>query len=442
MNPHVNVTGKQIVVLGLGESGRAAAELLLDRGAHVVIRDSQLNERVQRLAEKLGARGGRVELQEHSFTPCRFDLGILSPGIDPSRPLVAQLRAENVPLLGELELAFRFCECPVIAITGTNGKSTTTELAAALLTAGGKRAAACGNLGPPFSDIAARSADLDVAAVEVSSFQLETIQTFAPRVAVHLNLTPDHLDRYPDMAAYAAAKLRIFENQAPSDFAIVNAALDLPPLTARKITFSAFGLPADYTLDNGWLVAHGQPVLEQARTRLAGPHNAENQLAALAIADLFNVDRFTAIEALCAYRPLPHRCELVRELDGVRYINDSKGTNIDALEKALLAQTRPVILIAGGKDKGIDFSPLKPLLAEKVSHALLIGEMQSELVRIWGQTIPCHRALDLEDAVRQARRLAQPGTTVLLSPGCSSYDMFKNFEQRGDLFRQLVHDLT
>lgn len=438
----MNVSGHHIVVLGLGESGRAAAELLLDRGAHVVIRDSVLNERVQRLAEKLAVRGARVELQEATFSPCRFDLGILSPGIDPSRPLVAQLRAEGVPMIGELELAFRFCECPVVAITGTNGKSTTTELAAALLQAGGKRAVACGNLGPPFSDIAVRSAELDVAVVETSSFQLETIETFAPRIAVHLNLTPDHLDRYPDMAAYAAAKLRIFENQTSSDFAIVNAALELPPLAAQKITFSALGLPADYTFERGWLVARGQPVLEQSRTQLSGPHNTENQLAALAIADLLNVDRSAAIKALCAYRPLPHRCELVRELDGVRYINDSKGTNIDALEKALLAQTGPVILIAGGKDKGVDFSPLKPLLREKVQAAVLIGEMQRALVRCWGQTVPCHRALDLEDAVHQARRLARPGATVLLSPGCSSYDMFKNFEQRGELFRQLVLYLT
>ncbi|MFQ3669890.1 MAG: UDP-N-acetylmuramoyl-L-alanine--D-glutamate ligase [Verrucomicrobiia bacterium] len=438
----MNVSGKQIVVLGLGESGRAAAELLLNQGATVVIRDSQLNERIRQLAQRLGTRGARIELGETSFSPCRFDLGILSPGIDPSRPLVAQLRQQQVPLLGELELAFRFCQAPVVAITGTNGKSTTTELAAALLKAGGKRAVACGNLGPPFSDIATQSADLDVAVVETSSFQLETIDTFAPRVAVHLNLTPDHLDRYPNMAAYAAAKLRIFENQTPSDFAIVNAALDLPPLRARTITFSAFGLPADYTFHNGWLTAHGQPVLEQTRTFLSGPHNAENQLAALAIADLFAVDRFAAIEALCAYRPLPHRCELVRELDGVRYINDSKGTNIDALEKALLAQPHPIILIAGGKDKGVDFAPLKPLLSQKVTAAILIGEMQSALLRAWGQTIPCHRALDLPDAVAQARSLARPGSTVLLSPGCSSYDMFKNFEERGNLFRQLVIDLT
>lgn len=430
------------MVLGLGESGRAAAELLIGKGADVVIRDHAMNERVSRLSEKLGTLGVRVEIQEKNFTPCRFDFGVLSPGIDPKRSLVTQLRQDNTPVIGELELAYRFCECPIVAITGTNGKSTTTELIAAIFVAGGKRTAACGNIGQAFSEVVKNGTDFDVMTVEVSSFQLETIEQFRPRIAVYLNFTPDHLDRYANMEEYRAAKARIFLNQTESDFAVISTACDDPAIKAKKITLNAYGEPADYTFENGWLKAFGQLVLEQSRTHLAGPHNAENQLAALAVGDIYGIPREKIIEALCGYRALPHRCEPIRELDGVTYINDSKGTNIDALEKALLAQERPVILIAGGKDKGVDFGGLKPLLAEKVKEAVLIGEMQSALIRAWGQSVPCHRAVDLEDAVVQSRRLAKPGSVVLLSPGCSSYDMFKNFEERGNLFRQLVKDLT
>lgn len=438
----MNVKGKKVVVLGLGESGRAAAELLVGKGAEVVVRDNAMNERVARLSERLGQMGVRVEIQEKNFTPCRFDLGVLSPGIDPRRPLVSQLREQNTPVIGELELAYRFCECPIVAITGTNGKSTTTELVAAVFEAGGKSTVACGNIGQAFSEAVKRSADLDVMAVEVSSFQLEAIEQFRPRISVYLNFTPDHLDRYATMEEYKAAKARIFANQTESDFAVVSTSCDDPSIRAKKITLDAYGGPADYTFENGVLKAFGKDVLEQGKTLLAGPHNAENQLAALAVGDIYGIPREKTIEALRAYRALPHRCEPVRELDGVTYINDSKGTNIDALEKALLAQDRPVVLIAGGKDKGVDFAGLAGLLAKKVRHAVLIGEMQSALNRAWGQTVPCHRAVDLEDAVVQARRLAKAGWVVLLSPGCSSYDMFKNFEERGNLFRQAVKDLA
>jgi len=432
----------KVVVLGLGESGRAAAELLVEKGADVVIRDSAMNERVARLSEKLGEMGVRVEIQETNFTSCRFDLGVLSPGIDPKRSLVSELRGLSIPIIGELELASRFCECPIVAITGTNGKSTTTELVAAILKAGGKATVACGNIGQAFSDAVKSSCDLDVVTVEVSSFQLEAIEEFHPRIAVYLNFTPDHLDRYSTMEEYKAAKARIFMNQTESDFAVISTLCDDPSIRAKKITLNAYGEPADYTFENGFLKAFGKEVLEQSKTNLAGPHNAENQLAALAVGDIYQVPREKTIEALCAYHALPHRCEAVRELHDVSYINDSKGTNIDALEKALLAQTRPVVLIAGGKDKGVDFSGLKSLLAKKADHAVLIGEMQTTLSRVWGQTLPCHPAVDLEDAVQQAQRLAKPGSVVLLSPGCSSYDMFKNFEERGSLFRQMVNELV
>ncbi len=220
--------------------------------------------------------------------------------------------------------------------------------------------------------------------------------------------------------------------------AIVNTNLHLPEIAARKITISATGSPADYQLIDGWLVARGEQVLEQSRTNLAGPHNAENMLAALAVADLYHIPREAAIRALCDYKPLPHRCEKVGVIDGVTFINDSKATNIDALEKALLAQRSPVVLMAGGKDKGLDFSGLRPLLREKAKAIVLIGQMADKLFAAWNSAVPCVRATTLADAVELARRLAGPGDVVLFSPGCSSFDMFKDFEDRGDQFRALI----
>jgi UDP-N-acetylmuramoylalanine--D-glutamate ligase len=326
----------------------------------------------------------------------------------------------------------------MVAITGTNGKTTTTELVEAVLRAGGKKTVASGNIGKAFSEAVRDSANLDVMVLEVSSFQLEEITEFRPRVSVHLNLTPDHLDRYATMNEYERAKWQIFRNQTEDDHAIVNTNLRLPELKARRITFNADGAAADYEWRDGWLVARGEKVLEQSRTHLIGRHNAENMLAALAVADLYEVPRAAAIAAFIAYRPLPHRCEKVAEIRGVVFINDSKATNIDALEKALLAMERPVVLLAGGKDKGLDFSGLRPLVRAKTRAAVLIGQMAEKLAETWTRDVPCHRAGTLAEAVALCAELARPGDAVLFSPGCSSFDMFRDYEDRGNQFRELV----
>jgi UDP-N-acetylmuramoylalanine--D-glutamate ligase len=434
----MDVNGKRVVVLGLGISGMEAAKLLQDQGAHVTVRDNASTAKVIERAETLRQRGIEVELGTEVKSTARFDFGVLSPGIDPNVPLVQTLRQAGLPLFGELEMAYRFCECPIVAITGTNGKTTTTELIDAVLLAGNKRTMASGNIGTAFSTAVRDSADLDVMVLEVSSFQLEHIVDFRPRISVHLNLTPDHLDRYKTMEEYELAKWQVFRNQTADDYAVVNVALRLPQIAAKKITFSAAGLQADYQLNDGWLVARGEQVLKQSETHLIGQHNAENMLAALAVGDLYGIEREMTIGALCKYRALPHRCEQVREIDGVIYLNDSKATNIDALEKALLAMTKPVVLLAGGKDKGLDFTGLRPLLREKVKAVVLIGQMTDKLVEAWGTAVPCHPATTLADAVDQAQKLAKSGDAVLLSPGCSSYDMFKDFEDRGNQFRALV----
>ena len=435
----MEVKGKEVVILGLGISGMEAAKLLKDHGANVTVRDDADNKApVLDRAAALRQLGITVELGKAIQESTAFDFCVLSPGIDPNTPLVRRLSQAGLPTFGELELAYRFCACPIVAITGTNGKTTTTELVNAVLAAGGKRTMASGNIGTAFSAAVRGSKDLDVMVVEVSSFQLENICDFRPRISVHLNLTPDHLDRYKSMEEYEAAKWEIFRNQTPDDVAIVNANLRLPPLRAKRVTISAAGDAADYQLLDGWLVAHGKQVLEQSRTKLIGPHNAENMLAALAVGDLYEIPREATIRALSAYHPLPHRLEKVAEIGGVTFLNDSKATNIDALEKALMAMRSPVVLIAGGKDKGLDFTGLRALVREKAKAVVLIGTMTEKLFAAWNSAVPCTRATTLADAVDKAQALAQSGDVVLLSPGCSSFDMFKSFEDRGDQFRELV----
>jgi UDP-N-acetylmuramoylalanine--D-glutamate ligase len=435
----MEVKGKEVVVLGLGISGMEAAKLLQDHCARVTVRDDAADKApVLERADTLRRRGISVELGAAIQASTPFDFCVLSPGIDPHLPLVRRLSQAGLPMFGELELAYRFCACPIVAITGTNGKTTTTELVNAVLAEGGKKTMPAGNIGTAFSEAVRGSSDLDVMVVEVSSFQLEHISDFRPRISVHLNLTPDHLDRYKSMEEYEAAKWEIFRNQTPDDYAVVNANLRLPPIRARRVTISAAGDAANYQLIDGWLVARGEQVLEQARTNLVGPHNAENMLAALAVADLYEIPREATVRALCAYRPLPHRLEKVAEIGGVKFLNDSKATNIDALEKALLAMRAPVVLIAGGKDKGLDFTGLRQLVREKAKAVVLIGKMTEKLFAAWNSATPCTRAASLADAVEKAHALAKPGDVVLLSPGCSSFDMFKSFEDRGDRFRALV----
>jgi len=437
----MDYTGKHAAVLGLGRSGAAAARLLLESGAAVTVLDSGDPAPRREAAGLLSSRGARVVLGDDALRCAQdFDFAVLSPGIDPVVPLARRPVESGVPLLGEIELAFRSCRCPVIAITGTNGKTTTTGLTAALLNAAGIKAEACGNIGLPFSEVAARSASLGAAVVEISSFQLETTDTFRPRVAVWTNFSANHLDRYPDVASYRAAKLRIFDRQTAEDFAVVNARLELPALRARRVTFtSARAVEADFTLGQGDVILHrGQSVIAMSETRLRGPHNAENLMAALGAGLCLGADLRKMLPAAREYAPPPHRCEFVREVDGVTYINDSKSTNLDALARALQGQRGGVVLIAGGKNKGFDFAPVAEVVGERAHDAVLIGEMRGAIARDWNAAVPCHQTDSLEAAVGLARSLARRGDTVLFSPGTSSFDMFRSYEERGDSFKQLV----
>lgn len=439
----MDYNGRHVAVLGLGRSGEAAASLLLDRGARVTVLDSGDPAPRRGSANRLSSRGARVVLGDDALRCAQdFDFAVLSPGIDPVVPLARRPLEAGVPLLGEIELAFLNCRCPVIAITGTNGKTTTTGLAAALLDAAGLRAEACGNIGLPFSVVAARSADLDVAIVEISSFQLETTDTFRPRVAVWTNFSANHLDRHPDVAAYRAAKLRIFDRQTADDFAVVNARMELPALRARRVTFSAArAAEADFTLEGDMVMHGGEPLVAMSSTHLRGPHNAENLMAAFGAAMCLGADPKKMVVAARDYVPPPHRCEFVRELDGVTWVNDSKSTNLDALSQALRGHAGRLILIAGGKNKGFSFAPVADLVREGAREAVLIGEMRESIACDWSASVPCHGATSLEEAVQLAHGLSRPGDTVLFSPGTSSFDMFRSYEERGDLFKQLTHHI-
>ena len=434
---------QNIAVLGAGLSGTAAAFLLKSEGANVTVLDSAEEKNLLKSTiDNLRSQGVRVicglAADEDSSA---YQMAVLSPGIDPASPLARNFSLRKIEMIGELELGAQFCEIPIIAVTGTNGKTTTTELLAQMLNACGQRTIACGNIGKPLSEVARGNEPFDVLTVEVSSFQLETIQTFHPSVSLWLNFAPDHLDRYRSVADYRAAKLRIFENQTEKDAAVINAAESLPKIRPRKISFSAYADQADFRLSDGAIVYQNEAVLRLADTKLRGSHNIENLMATLAAGMARGLSFREMVPPLCAYEPRPHRCEFVREVGGVGYINDSKATNLDAVEKALHAQSKPVILIAGGKDKGFTFDPLRPLVKEKVRSTILIGEMAESIRRCWSGAVKSEIANSLADAVERAHAIAKPGEIVLFSPGTSSFDMFKSYAERGDQFRALVQAL-
>ena len=434
---------QNIAVLGAGLSGTAAALLLHSEGARVTVLDAAEEKNLLKSTlDNLRTQGVQVicgtAADEDSSS---YQMAVLSPGIDPASRLACNFSSRKIETIGELELGWRSCEIPLIAVTGTNGKTTTTELLAQMLNACGQKTIACGNIGKPLSEVARERQPFDVLTVEASSFQLETIQSFRPSISLWLNFAPDHLDRYRSVADYRVAKLRIFENQTADDIAVVNAIEKIPAIRTRTITFSAYADRADFRLSEGTIMHDDQAVLRLSDTKLRGLHNIENLMATLAAGMARGLSFPEMVPPLRDYTPQPHRCEFVREVAGVGYINDSKATNIDALEKALRAQTKPIILIAGGKDKGFTFDPLRSLVKEKVKSAILLGEMARSIRRSWNGAAKSEIANSLADAVERAHAAAEAGEVVLFSPGTSSFDMFKSYADRGDQFRALVQAL-
>ena len=452
-----SLDNRKILVIGLGKSGLAAAELLQRLGAKVLAVDSADSPELQREVAALRAGGVEVQLGSVAAPMTPFDFVVVSPGVPWSNPLLAEMNRRKLPILGEFELGYQHSLCLNIAVTGTNGKTTTTELIERILKANGLKAMTAGANGVPVSSIVEQTRELDFLVLEASSFQLETIQYFRPGVAVLLNLTPDHLDRYGNMTDYALAKARIFQNQQPFDWAIVQSEA-LAQLRALKvnipskiITFSANNRRADIYLERGMLISRLDgwtgPLLKMEDCQLAGPHNAENLMAALAVGRVLRIPIETMIATLKGYRPPAHRCELIAEINGVKFVNDSKATNLDAVHKALLTMPAArvgepnVWLIAGGRDKAFEYYEIGPLLSQRVKGAFLFGETREKLRAAWSLFTPCTLTDTLEESVAEAVRNAAAGDIVLLSPACSSFDQFQNYQQRGEAFRQVVTKL-
>lgn len=438
---------KSAVVVGLGTTGQSVIRHLAARGWHVTGTDTR--------AEPPGlARLGAVH-PEMKFSVGGLDLGLLagadsvvvSPGLSQQDPFFAAARARGVEVIGDIELFARSGARPVIGITGTNGKSTVTTLVARMAEQAGVAVRAGGNLGPPALDLL-EGGPAKLYVLELSSYQLESTESLELVAGTVLNITPDHLDRYADVASYAAAKARIFERCAA---AVIN--LDDPLVAGmaadkrHRLTFSVAGAPeADYHLDiegdDQWLCFRGERLLAMDETHLVGRHNAANALAALALGDALGLDRVAMLSALVEFPGLPHRAQFVREVAGVRYFNDSKGTNVGATLAAVEGFSGPLLLIAGGEGKGQDFAPLATALAGKAKLVLLIGRDAGAVEAALAGQVQTARCATLQEAVATAASRAQPGDTVLLSPACASQDMFRDYAERGERFADAVRELA
>ena len=431
------------VVVGLGKTGFSVARYLLSAGSRVAVTDNRAEP--PELA-RLIALGGDILVRTGGFDAALLehaDLVVVSPGVALTGPFFDAARARGLSIVGDIELFARAARAPVVGITGTNGKSTVTTLLGKMAARSGLTMRAGGNLGAPALDLLDEGVELYI--LELSSFQLETTASLALAAATVLNVTPDHMDRYPDLVAYAAAKARIF---ARCDVAVIN--LDDPLVAAmvgpgqRQLSFSLRAdVGADYALmrrDDGdwWLMRREERLLALSQLRLTGLHNAANALAALALAEALGLPRAACVAALAAFTGLAHRTQWLAEIGGVRYVNDSKGTNVGATLAAVDGTPGPLVVIAGGDGKGQDFTPLRAAFAGKVRAAVLIGRDARALGQVLAGVCALHYADSLEAAVECAARVAQPGDTVLLSPACASLDMFRDYKHRGEVFADAV----
>ncbi len=443
-----DVKGKQILVLGMGTSGAAAADFLCGLGAMVTVTDRAATPDAASEISALETRGVRFELGGHrpeSFTGA--DLIVVSPGVPHTMPLLREAVNRGVPVMGELELASRYISRPIIAVTGTNGKTTTTTLLGHLLSRSGYRVVVGGNIGTPLITLIPASEAADVAVVEVSSFQLDTIDRFRPHISVILNVTPDHLDRYDGMQAYADSKGLILKNQTADDVAVLNG--EDPQIrrvsegsAVRKWFFHAAPGEAGGVFNGDRFELgteeHGEISLDLSCLRQPGRHNRENAAAAALAALAFGAKAEDIQAALGTFEGLPHRITPVATKSGIRFFDDSKATNIDSVAKALEAFSDPVVLIMGGRNKGYRFGALADVVRAHAKALIVIGESAKDILTDIGDVVPSRICRDMTDAVTQAFDLAVSGDVVLLSPGCASFDMFKNYADRGDAFCRAV----
>jgi UDP-N-acetylmuramoylalanine--D-glutamate ligase len=447
----MDLTGKKVLVVGLARTGVALTRFLAQAGARVTVTDMAPPTE---LAE-MRALTQDLPVQEELGVPepaqvLDYDLILPSPGVPPELPWLDAARRHGLPVWGELELASHFLTRPVIAVSGTNGKTTTITLVGNFLQASGIKALVGGNIGTPLISLVDRQHEADCLIIEISSFQLDTAPHFHPQSAALLNITPDHLDRYPDYAAYIASKANLFQGMNYKEPKVLN--YDDPlvrPLGQGRGHVSYFSVSESLSqgawLANGVIKVRLTPEEETkfplSEIRLQGAHNLENIMAALLLSMEAGAKPQACREVLAAFAGLPHRLEFVATINGVDFYDDSKGTNVGAVARSLASFERPIVLIAGGRDKDSDFSVLNDLIQKRVKALVLVGETKEHLARVWQGLAPAHLAADLPDAVQRAAHLAQPGEVVLLSPACASFDMFRDYAHRGEIFQKAVKEV-
>ena len=447
----MDLKGKKVLVVGLGKSGFAAALFLRRRGAQVTVSDVRSAEALAKDIPALLDEGINVEAGGHGLlTFRRQDLIVVSPGVPLDTPELAQVRSFGLPIIGELELAARFLKGKTLAITGSNGKTTTTTLVGEILKESGIPTLVGGNIGVPVIELIEQSTDNSWAVLEVSSFQLESTQEFHPAIAVILNITPDHLDRHGSFENYAMAKERIFAVQDTRDYLVLNADNPRAAAAAARSKAGVYWFSMEYPVDRGAWVEDGQvcfraekgapsePILPVPAIPLKGDHNVENVLAAVCAARLAGCPADAVRRAIEKFKAVEHRLEFVATLNGVDYYNDSKATNVDATAKAIAAFPGGIHLILGGKDKNSDYTLLSDLLRRHVKAVYTIGSAAAKIESHLRGVVPIHPTETLEKAVVAASAAAHPGDIVLLAPACSSFDMFKNYGERGDTFARLA----
>lgn len=440
---------KKVLIVGLGASGFAAALFLARRGAKIKISEQLDGVAVRQRLDALAPYNVKFQLGSHTPEFCGdAEMVVVSPGVDASSPPLRAAVKSSVPIIGEMELGFMFCKAPVIAITGTNGKTTTTELIGRIISVSGKHTVVCGNIGNPLTGEVDTLTSDSVAVVEVSSFQLETIKTFKPRVSVMLNVTEDHYERHGNLGKYKAAKFRIFEKQDEHDWAVLNSSFrgdGLLNLVHSKKLF--FGLSGDEAacVKDGWLMVNIEDtvsrIMKWEEGQLEGEHNMENVACAALVAKIMGVSDDFIREGIRTFKGLGHRFERIGIFDGVEFIDDSKGTNIDATKRALESMDKKVVLIAGGRDKGGDYGSVRELVKNKVKTMVLIGEAAEKMKKVFSPAVPVIVAENMRDAVKIAASAAHGEDAVLLSPMCSSFDMFSSYKERGEVFQREVREL-
>jgi UDP-N-acetylmuramoylalanine--D-glutamate ligase len=451
LRPGFDLAGKRVLVVGLARTGVAVSLFAAGYGATVTATDEKPEGALAETAARLRAAGVKLELGRHpSSAFFEQDLIVVSPGVPVNLPPLVLAHVGGIPVWGEIELAWRFLRGKVVAITGSNGKTTTTSLVAHILEIAGIPTLVGGNIGAPLISLVESSTDSTVTVAEISSFQLETIEAFRPEIGVLLNLTPDHLDRHASFEEYAGAKMRLFENQLERDFAILNA--DDPQVTKRMPSRShVFWFSRQKRVAEGAFLLDDQIIFRlegseivvgrRSEIPLRGEHNVENVLAACAAAYLAGAEPAAIARGVKTFRGVEHRLEFAGEVGGVKYYNDSKATNVDAALKAIEAFPGPLVVILGGKDKGSPYTPLRDALRARGRIALLIGEAAEKIATDLGDAVSCVHAGTLERAIELAADRVRPGDVVLLAPACSSFDQFENYEHRGRTFKQLVAKL-